>query len=108
MAKVHSHSAANHLGTGNGLHIGPPLLPIFIYIHNEHWSLSLKYAHNLRVEYYNGDLQIIEVTIDRRVTARGKEAANLILRLYKFQVGVAQQRLTALLAVWEGANTQHP
>jgi len=100
MAKVHSHSAANHIGL--------PLLPIFVYIYNEHWGLSLEYAHNLRVEYYNGDLKIIEVTIDRRVTARGKEAANLILRLCKFQVGVAQQRLTALLAVWESTNTQHP
>jgi hypothetical protein len=93
MAKVHSHSAANHIGL--------PLLPIFIYIYNEHWSLSLGHAHNLRVEYYNGDLKIIEVTIDRRVTARGKEAANLILRLYVFQAPATQRRIDEILREWK-------
>lgn len=82
-------------------------MPIYIYMHNGYWIFSCEHPHILRAEYYNGDLKVRLFAIDERITARGKEAANIILRLREFQGYETKERMTRLLAAWESANTNH-
>lgn len=77
-------------------------------MHNEYWSFSREYSHILRAEYYDGDLKVWLFVIDERVIARGKEAANIILRLREFQGYETKERMTRILAAWESASAnQH-
>jgi hypothetical protein len=97
LGKHNPHSATKHIGL--------PPLPIYIYMHNGYWIFSCGHPHILRAEYYNGDLKVRLFAIDERITARGKEAANIILRLREFQGYETKERMTRLLAAWESTST---
>jgi len=83
-------------------------MPQYTYLFPEHSSYYSEDAYDLYAYQSNGDLIIRMVKYPVATISTGREAENLILRLYEFQAPATQRRIDEILREWKSTGHQTP
>lgn len=81
-------------------------MEMFAYLHHQRYTYSSKIYNDLLARHINGVLSVRGAGYLDILTAHGREAENLILRLYEFQTPAIQRRIDKILREWK--STLHP